>query len=154
MSKYEVYWLTAILLINSLACQEVMIVFSFKKLTNKCKEKLVILQAIGIILIKNKETRAVLKKENSLKSISTINPAITENMECSIVKVHASFINLKVGNHGVSLCFVSLLAFRICWATFQANNNVRSAPASSALTLVLHQSHNVSTANRHLCNSG
>ena len=34
--------------------------------------------------------------ENSLKSISTINPAITENTECSIVKC-ASFINLKVG---------------------------------------------------------
>jgi len=32
-----------------------------------------------------------------MKSISTINPAITINMERSIVKVRASFINLKVG---------------------------------------------------------
>jgi len=32
-----------------------------------------------------------------MKSISTINPAITENAECSIAKVLASFINLKVG---------------------------------------------------------
>jgi len=34
---------------------------------------------------------------NSMKSISTINPAITENTKYSIVKVCASFINLKVG---------------------------------------------------------
>jgi len=41
------------------ACQEVIIVISFKKLTNKYKEKFVILQAIGIIVIKSKETRVV-----------------------------------------------------------------------------------------------
>ena len=29
--------------------------------------------------------------ENSMKSIYIINPAIMENMECSIVKVHTSF---------------------------------------------------------------
>ena len=88
-----------------------------------------------------------------MKSISTINPAIIENMEWSIVEVCASFINLKVGtslDHGVSLCFISLLAFRACWATFQAENNVRGASASSALTLVSHQSHNARTANCHL----
>jgi len=42
--------------------------------------------------------------ENSLKSISTINPAITENTKFSIIKAHASFIDLKVGvslNHTV-----------------------------------------------------
>jgi len=95
--------------------------------------------------------------ENSLKSISTINPVSTENTECLIVKVRTSFIDLKVGmslNHGVSLCFVSLLAFPTFWATFQAKNNVRSTPASSELTLVTHQSHNVSTTNRHLRSSG
>ena len=77
-----------------------------------------------------------------MKSISTINPAITENMECLIIKARTSYIDLKVGvslNHGVTLCFILLLAFRPCWATFQAKNNVRSAPASSALTLVSHQ---------------
>jgi len=37
------------------------------------------------------------KMENSTKSISTINPAITKNMEHSIVNAHTSFINLKVG---------------------------------------------------------
>jgi len=45
------------------------------------------------------------------KSISTINAAIMENTECSIVKVLVSFINLKVGvslAHVVSLCFVLL----------------------------------------------
>jgi len=35
------------------------IVISFLKLTNKCEEKLLILQAIGIIVIKSKETRVV-----------------------------------------------------------------------------------------------
>jgi len=32
-----------------------------------------------------------------MKSILTINPAITENTERSIIKAHASFIDLKVG---------------------------------------------------------
>ena len=48
-----------------------------------------------------------------MKSISAINPAITENTKYSIVKAGASFINLNVGvwlAHGVSLCFISLLA--------------------------------------------
>ena len=41
-----------------------------------------------------------------MKSISTINAAITENMKCLIVKVHAPVIDLKVGvspDHSVSL---------------------------------------------------
>ena len=48
-----------------------------------------------------------------MKSISTINPAIMENTEYSIVAVHASFVDLKVGallDHDVSPPFVSLLA--------------------------------------------
>ena len=40
---------------------------------------------------------AALLMENSTKSIYTINPAITENTECLIVKACASFINLKLG---------------------------------------------------------
>ena len=32
-----------------------------------------------------------------MKSICTINPAITENTECLIINVLASLINLKVG---------------------------------------------------------
>ena len=76
-----------------------------------------------------------------MTSISTINPAIMENTVCSIVNKCASFIYLKVGvslDHDVSLCFVLLLALQTCWETFQAQNNVRSTPASSALTLVSH----------------
>jgi len=49
-----------------------------------------------------------------MKNISTINPAITENKECSIIKACASFIDLKVGvslDCGVSIRFVSLIAF-------------------------------------------
>jgi len=92
-----------------------------------------------------------------MKSVSIINPAIKENMECLIIKAQGSFIDLKMGvplNHGVSLRFVLLLAFRTCWATFQAKNNVRNTPASSALTLVSHRSHNAHTANCHLCGGG
>ena len=66
--------------------------------------------------------------------------------------MHASFIDLKVGvllDHDVSLCFVSLLDLRC-----QAKNNVRSTPASSALILVSHQSHNRRTTNRHLRDCG
>ena len=57
-----------------------------------------------------------------MKSICTINPAITENTECMIVKVHVSFIDLKVSVLLVSLHFISLLAFQTCWATFQVKN--------------------------------
>ena len=49
-----------------------------------------------------------------MKSISIINLAITENTDCSVVKLRASFINLKVSmslNHGVLLHFILLLAF-------------------------------------------
>ena len=46
--------------------------------------------------------------ENSTKSIFTINSAIMENMECSIVNVHASFIDLKVG---VLLDYYALFIF-------------------------------------------
>ena len=76
-----------------------------------------------------------------MKSISTINPATTENTEWLIVKVHVSFIYLKVDvllNHDVSLHFVSLLPLRTRWATFQAKNNVKIAPANATITLVLH----------------
>ena len=68
-----------------------------------------------------------------------------------------SFLNFKVGvslNHDVSLRFVLLLAFWACWETFQGANNVRSASANSALTLVSHWSHNAHAANRYLHSSG
>ena len=44
-----------------------------------------------------------------MKSISTINPAITENTDGTIVKVHAPVIDIKVcvsPQHSVSLHFV------------------------------------------------
>ena len=88
--------------------------------------------------------------ENSVKSISTINPAIMENTDCLIVKTCISFINLKM--HGCvawSWCINTLSS--LWWVTFQAKDNVRSTPASFALILVLHWSHNVRTANHHLC---
>ena len=37
--------------------------------------------------------------EKSVKNIFTMNPAITENTECLIAKVYASFIDLKVECH-------------------------------------------------------
>ena len=71
-----------------------------------------------------------------MKSITTINPAIMENTECSIVEACTSFINLKVGvlfDHGVSLS--SVLFFSNMLGNVPSNN-VRSTPASSALILV------------------
>jgi len=59
-------------------------------------------------------------------------------LKCLIIEVCALIYRFKVNvllDHGVSLQFISLLALQICWATFQAKNNVRSPPASSALTL-------------------
>ena len=76
-----------------------------------------------------------------MKSISTIKPVIKENTECSIVKACATFIDLKIGvllDHDASLMHPLLLALRTCLATFQAGDNVRSTPTSSALTLVSH----------------
>jgi len=88
-----------------------------------------------------------------MKSNSTINSETKENIECLIMKVYTSFINLKVGvslDNGAPIHFASLLAFLTLLATFQAKKNVRSVPASSALTLILHQSHNARSTNRHL----
>ena len=48
--------------------------------------------------------------ENSMQSMSTINPAVTENMECLIIKVCAPTINQIMGvslDHNVSLRFAS-----------------------------------------------
>ena len=61
-------------------------------------------------------------------------------MGCLIVKVRRA-INLKVGvlfDHSASLRFILLPALQILWVAFQAKNYVRSAPASTALTQVLH----------------
>ena len=71
------------------------------------------------------------------KKISTINPSISENTKCLIVDARAPVINLKVVSldHGVSFCFQTL---RLLWATFQAKNKVKSAPASTALSQVSH----------------
>ena len=63
MSEYEVYWLTDFPLIIYWARQEIIMVISQKKQTNKYKKKLVILQSIGIIVIKSKETGVVTSAE-------------------------------------------------------------------------------------------
>ena len=55
-------------------------------------------------------------------------------------------------DHGVSLYFSLLLALETCWATFKANNSVRSAPA---FTLVLHQAIMcIPQIVMHLCSKG
>ena len=67
-------------------------------------------------------------------------------------KAHATFINFKLGvllDRVVLLGFILFIALQTCWAKFRAKNNI-STPASSALTLDLHQSHYVQTGNRHL----
>ena len=92
-----------------------------------------------------------------MKSISTINPAIMKNTECLIVKTCTPANNLKVGvllDHIASLCSVSLPVLLTFEAIFQAKNNVRSTPASTALAQVSCRSHNMHNANCHLCSSG
>ena len=82
--------------------------------------------------------------ENSIKSVSTINPAITENMEWSIVKACTPVINLKVGvpfDHDASVHFYTV-DLQTLWETFQAKNNCWSTPDSTALAQVLYQSYN------------
>ena len=42
-----------------------------------------------------------------MKSISTINPAITENTKCSIVEVYASFVDLRWVSRLIMLYYYS-----------------------------------------------
>ena len=49
--------------------------------------------------------------EKSTKSISTINPAIMENMECLIIKARASFIDLKGVYHLIMVYHYALFRF-------------------------------------------
>ena len=92
-----------------------------------------------------------------MKSISTINPAITENTECTIIKAQCPSYWNKSGYFALTqwiimLCFTS--SSSNVWLPFQAKNNIRIPPACTALTLVSHRSHNVHTTNRHLCGKG
>jgi len=75
-----------------------------------------------------------------MKSISTINPAITENMDGTIVKVHATVIDIKVGvspNYGVSLHFIWLPGL---W-TFSYHCKQRITLQTPLLALHLPKSH-------------
>ena len=68
-------------------------------------------------------------------------------------------IVIKVRKQGsVSLRFISFPAtpntLEALWVTVQAKNHLRSTPASTALTLVSHRSHNVCTTNCHLHGKG
>ena len=70
-------------------------------------------------------------------SLQPIQLLFMENTECLIIKARLSY-KLKVGvllDHGVSSFFVLLSALWKLWATFQAKNNVKSVPPSTALVL-------------------
>jgi len=71
-----------------------------------------------------------------MKSISTINPAITENTERTIVKARAPVIDIKWVCRLNTVYHYASFRFQLfeCLATIQAKNNIRSAPASTALT--------------------
>ena len=72
----------------------------------------------------------------SMKSIFTINSAITENMKSSIVKERAVVINQNSGCVTRSQC-ITMFRFQqlqMLLVTFQAKNSIRRAPASSVLT--------------------
>ena len=63
----------------------------------------------------------------------------------------------KSGCVALTQCIITLrFAFSSSnvWLSFQTKNNVKSAPACTALTLVSHQSHNTRIANRHLHGKG
>ena len=65
------------------------------------------------------------------KSISAINPAITENKECSNVTACVPIIDLKVDvllSHGISLCFISRYFGHI-----PSKNRAKSALVRTAL---------------------
>ena len=72
-----------------------------------------------------------LQMDNIIKSISKIDPAITENVECSIVKACAP-VKIKIEgaslSYGVSLCFVNFENFGYI------PSKEENTPASSALT--------------------
>jgi len=75
-----------------------------------------------------------------MKSISTINLAITENTDGTIVKVHAPAFDIKVRvspKHGVSLRFVSLPGLR----TFGYHSKQRITLQAPLLALHLLKSH-------------
>jgi len=59
MSEYKVYWLTGFPIIIYCAPRNNYGDLSQKKQTNKYKEIFVILQSIGIIVMKSKETRVI-----------------------------------------------------------------------------------------------
>ena len=64
------------------------------------------------------------------ESISTIDPAIMENTECTIVKALSGCVTL-------TLCIIMLhfaSSSSNVWLTFPAKTNVRSVPACSVLT--------------------
>jgi len=69
-----------------------------------------------------------------MKSISTINPAITENTDGTIVKVHAPVIEIKVG---ASLHFVLLPGLQ----TFGYHSKQRITLQATLLALHLPKSH-------------
>ena len=69
---------------------------------------------------------------------------------------HTLVINWNSGCVTWSWC-TTMLHFqllRTLRVTFQVENSVRSTPASTALTLVSHRSHNAHTTNCHLRGSG
>ena len=86
-----------------------------------------------------------------MKSISPINPAITENMKRLIVKIGAALINSISGCVAQSQC-IAMVPFP---ATSNTLYSIKSVPTSStAFTQVSHQSHNGCTTNYSLCGKG
>ena len=66
-----------------------------------------------------------------MKSISTINPAITENTECSIIEARTKYVNFKVCRFITMLHFVS--SFSNTLANDPSKEKYKRAPASTAL---------------------
>ena len=88
-----------------------------------------------------------------MKSISTTNPAITENTECTIIKARTPVIDIKVGVLPLTQCVITLY--------FQLFKRLANIPMQKLPLLALHlpKSHtkalyNAHTANCHLHGEG
>ena len=92
-----------------------------------------------------------------MKSISTINPAITKNTNCSIVEACSPVIdqNSECVAQSWRITMFRFQLLRTLWVIFQGKNSKKKFPASSALTkirteAIMHMPH----TNHHLHSSG
>ena len=88
-----------------------------------------------------------------MKSVSAINPAITENAECLIVKACTPVINQNSGCVVQSRC-ITMLHFQLLRTLLVAKNSIRRALLTLHLPSLSLKPYGAYTTNHHLCSSG